>query len=119
MDFIVWLRTIFETVTAFSAAIIVIIHFLKLMPKSIKKFFIKTIPLFFIGTLDANRKEVRFFKALKIEKENEMKIQNLIQIIAPNYTDGEYLILNKTELLNLIKSSNLFIHVSKQTEESL
>lgn len=119
MDFIVWLRTIFETVTAFSAAIIVIIHFLKLMPQSIKNFFIKTIPLFFIGTLDVNGKRYRFFKALKIKKENKMQIQNLIQIIAPNYIDGEYLILNKTELLNLIESSNLFIHVSKQTEESL
>lgn len=119
MDFILWIKTIFETITAFTAAMIVIIQFLKLIPHSIKKFFIKTIPLFFIGTIDANGKRLCFFKALKINRENREQIQNLIQIIAPDYSDSEYLILNKTELLNLIESSNLFIHVSKRKECTL
>lgn len=106
------LKIIFETITAFSTAMIVIIGFFKLMPKSMKKFFFKTIPLFLKGTIDSKGKSVRFLKAIKAEKENHERLKNLISIVAPDCKSDEYLILNKEEILNLLESSKLFIHVS-------
>lgn len=112
MPFIENLKTIFETITAFSTAIIVIITLVKHIPKRIKQFFVKYIPLFFKGTTGENGKKIRFFRAVKLEKENQNKIKRMISIIAPNYETDEYFILNKEELSKMIENSKLFTRIS-------
>ena len=82
MPFIENLKTIFETITALSTATIVIITLIKHIPKRIKQFFVKSIPLFFKGTIGENGKKIRFFRAVKLEKEKQNKIKRMISIIA-------------------------------------
>ncbi len=49
MGFILTAKEISELVTSISAAIIVLIQAFKIIPKPIKNFFVKTIPVFFCG----------------------------------------------------------------------
>ena len=112
MLFVENLKTIFETITALSTATIVIITLVKHIPKKIKHFFVKSIPLFFKGTTGENGKKIRFFRAVKLEKENQNKIKRMISIIAPNYKTDEYFVLNKEELSKMIEKSKLFTHIS-------
>ena len=110
MIFLENFKTVCEVITAFSTATIVFKH----IPESMKKFFLKTIPLFFKGTSELNGKKVRFFEAVRIEKENQERLKRIIPIVAPDYKENEYLVLNKEELLNMLENSKLFIHLSKR-----
>ena len=66
MKYIEFLKLIAETVTAISAAIVVLIHLFKIIPKSIKVLFSKTIPLFIKAyAIDYNWANE---KSLKLEK---------------------------------------------------
>lgn len=104
-----FLKNLAETITAISTAVIVIITASKKLPKGIKAFFF----MFFGGIQNDEGKKLRFFKALKQNKENYERTQRIIKaIIEPNNKSEEYLVLNKDALEELIKDSKLFTHIS-------
>ena len=102
-------KLILEIITAFSTAWIVIIHLFE--KKLIKKFFTRTVPLFFCGIVTSDSKRVRGFKALKEGRKQWERTQNIIKTIAPDYKDEEMLVLNKEELFNLLYNSNVFTKI--------
>ena len=108
------IKLIAETVTAISAAIVVLIHLFRIIPKSIKLFFSKTLPLFIKGTKDTEGKHVRGFKAIRIHITNQETTQQIINAIAPEYDTEEMLILNKKEFIKIIDESKIFIHYQKR-----
>ena len=103
MNYLEIIKLIAETITAISAAIVVLIHLFKIIPKSIKLFFSKTIPLFIKGTKNIDGKYVRGFKAIHVHKSNQETMQQIIQAISPEYETEEILVLNKTAQ---VKTSN-------------
>ena len=114
MNYIEILKLIAETITAISAAFIVLIHLFNIIPKNIKCFFSKTLPLFMKGTKDTEGKHVRGFKAIRIQKTNQETTRQIINAIAPEYETEEILILNKKELMKIINDSKIFNHVQKR-----
>ena len=89
MNYLEIIKLIAETITAISAAIVVLIHLFKIIPKSIKLFFSKTIPLFIKGTKNIDGKYVRGFKAIHVHKSNQETMQQIIQAISPEYETEE------------------------------
>lgn len=114
MEYIEFIKLIAETVTAISAAIVVLIHLFKIIPKSIKVFVSKTIPLFIKGTENIEGKHVRGFKAIRIHKSNQETIQQIVNAISEKCETEEILVLNKKELLKLIDESKIFTHVQQR-----
>lgn len=114
MNYLEIIKLIAETITAISAAIVVLIHLFKIIPKSIKLFFSKTIPLFIKGTKNIDGKYVRGFKAIHVHKSNQETMQQIIQAISPKYETEEILVLNKNELLRFLDESKIFTHVQQR-----
>lgn len=114
MNYLEIIKLIAETITAISAAIVVLIHLFKIIPKSIKLFFSKTIPLFIKGTKNIDGKYVRGFKAIHVHKSNQETMQQIIQAISPEYETEEILVLNKNELLRFLDESKIFTHVQQR-----
>lgn len=114
MNYIEILKLIAETITAISAAFIVLIHLFNILPKNIKCFFSKTIPLFIKGTKNTEGKHVRGFKAIRIHKANQETTQQIINAISPEYKTEEILVLNKKELMKMIEESKIFNHFQKR-----
>lgn len=114
MKYIEFLKLIAETVTAISAAIVVLIHLFKIIPKSIKVLFSKTIPLFIKGTENIEGKHVWGFKAIRIYKSNQETIQQIVKAISPEYETEDILVLNKKELNKFFDESKLFTHVKQR-----
>lgn len=110
------IKLIAETVTTISTAFIVIYNVIKLILRSskINTFFTKTIPLFFKGTMTDDKKKVRGFKAVQIDKEYQMRFQNIIDTLAPNITSDEVLILDKVELIRVLSESSIFKKVTSR-----
>lgn len=114
MNYLEIIKLIAETITAISATIVVLIHLFKIIPKSIKLFFSKTIPLFIKGTKNIDGKYVRGFKAIHVHKSNQETMQQIIQAISPEYETEEILVLNKNELLRFLDESKIFTHVQQR-----
>lgn len=114
MNYLEIIKLIAETITAISAAIVVLIHLFKIIPKSIKLFFSKTIPLFIKGTKNKDGKYVRGFKAIHVHKSNQETMQQIIQAISPEYETEEILVLNKKELLSFLDESKVFTHIHQR-----
>lgn len=114
MNYLEIIKLIAETITAISAAIVVLIHLFKIIPKSIKLFFSKTIPLFIKGTKNIDGKYVRGFKAIHVHKSNQETMQQIIQAISPEYETEEILVLNKKELLRFLDESKVFTHIHQR-----
>ncbi len=114
MNYLEIIKLIAETITAISAAIVVLIHLFKIIPKSIKLFFSKTIPLFIKGTKNIDGKYVRGFKAIHVHKSNQETMQQIIQAISPEYETEEILVLNKKELLSFLDESKVFTHIHQR-----
>ena len=114
MNYLEIIKLIAETITASSAAIVVLIHLFKIIPKSIKLFFSKTIPLFIKGTKNIDGKYVRGFKAIHVHKSNQETMQQIIQAISPEYETEEILVLNKKELLRFLDESKVFTHIHQR-----
>ena len=114
MNYLEIIKLIAETITAISAAIVVLIHLFKIIPKSIKLFFSKTIPLFIKGTKNIDGKYVRGFKAIHVHKSNQETMQQIIQAISPEYETEEILVLNKNEVLRFLDESKIFTHVQQR-----
>lgn len=109
MEKLEFIKLILEIITSFSTACVVILH---LFEKTlIKKSFIKTLPLFFSGITTLDGKRVRGFKALRADKEQRKRTQDMIKAIAPNYKDEEVLVLNKEELFYLLYNSKIFTKI--------
>ena len=114
MNYLEIIKLIAETITAISAAIVVLIHLFKIIPKSIKLFFSKTIPLFIKGTKNIDGKYVWGFKAIHVHKSNQETMQQIIQAISPEYETEEILVLNKNEVLRFLDESKIFTHVQQR-----
>lgn len=114
MNYLEIIKLIAETITAISAAIVVLIHLFKIIPKSIKLFFSKTIPLFIKGTKNIDGKYVRGFKAIHVHRSNQETMQQIIQAISPEYETEEILVLNKKELLRFLDESKVFTHIHQR-----
>lgn len=114
MNYLEIIKLIAETITAISAAIVVLIHLFKIIPKSIKLFFSKTIPLFIKGTKNIDGKYVRGFKAIHVHKSNQETMQQIFQAISPEYETEEILVLNKKELLRFLDESKVFTHIHQR-----
>lgn len=112
MNLIANIKEIAEVVTTISAAIIVLRQAFRIIPKPVKRFFIKTIPMFFLGFTNSERKKVRFFKALKAEKEQQEQNQMILKTLSPDSASEEVLILNKSELMNFLAESKLFTKIT-------
>lgn len=112
MGFILTAKEIAELVTSISAAIIVLIQAFKIIPKPIKNFLVKTIPVFFCGVTTDTKKKVRFFKALKFRKEKQEQLKTLLNVLAHGFETEEYLVLNKSELNRVLTESKLFTKVT-------
>lgn len=112
METISVLKFIAETITAISTAFVVIFHLCKVIPQPVKNFFGKTMPLFFNGTIKSDGKKVRFFKALRINTEQQKQQKNIIQTLTSNLKTEEILVLNKTELFRFLSDSNIFTKVT-------
>lgn len=108
MDIISTIKEIAELITSISAAFIVVRQALKILPQSIKDFFVKVIPVFFCGIATENKGKVRFFKALKIKKEQQEQFKSVLKSITSEIETEEYLVLNKTELNRVLTESRLF-----------
>lgn len=109
MEILEFIKLIFEIITTFSAACVIIVHLFE--KKTVKRFFSKTLPLFFRGTTTLENKKVRGFRALKADKEQYERTQNIIKAIAPNYNDEELLVLNKEALFKILQDSNVFTKI--------
>jgi len=83
MTFLSTLKLIAETITAISAAIIVLMHLWSKAPKKIKRK-IKYILIFIFGTKDLNGKNVYFCNAVKAYKENNERQQNIMKVLSSN-----------------------------------
>lgn len=114
MNYLEIIKLIAETITAISAAIVVLIHLFKIIPKSIKLFFSKTIPLFIKETKNIDGKYVRGFKAIHVHRSNQETMQQIIQAISPEYETEEILVLNKKELLRFLDESKVFTHIHQR-----
>ena len=114
MNYLEIIKLIAETITAISAAIVVLIHLFKIIPKSIKLFFSKTIPLFIKGTKNIDGKYVRGFKAIHVHRSNQETMQQIIQAISPEYETEEILVLNIKELLRFLDESKVFTHIHQR-----
>lgn len=110
MDIIANVKVIAETITTICAAIIVLKHLVGIIPKPIKIFFSETVPVFFCG-IKTDNKKIRFFKALKVRKEQQRQFQNILKGLCPDCEREEIFILNKDELCKHIYESNLFTRV--------
>ncbi|GEM_PF-7030319 len=113
-NFFETVKLIAETITAVSAAIILFIHLLKLLPERVKSFFIKTLPVFIKGVKTDCGKKVRFFKAICIQKEQQGTFARIVSSVSPDFGTEEILVLNKDELINFIDNTKLFLHVQKR-----
>ena len=119
MIFFEILKLIAETITAISAAVIVIIHLKNKLPIAIKNFFIQTIPIFFKGFSIENDKKVRFFKALKLQKEQKQQYKDILKALKPNLSTEEVLILNKAELFEALLNSKIITKISLTKKDGL
>lgn len=105
MEVLKFMKLIFEFITTVSTACVVIVHVFEKKP--LKRFFFKILPLFFCGTLNSENKKVRGFRALKAEKEQYERTQNMIKSIISDCNYENSFILNREELLNFLQDSNI------------
>lgn len=112
MNIISAIKEVAELVTSISAAIIVLRQAFRIIPKPIKDFFVKTIPVFFCGVTTDSKKRVRFFKALKFRKEQQEQLKAMLSVLATDFETEEYLVLNKSELNRVLSESKLFTKVN-------
>ncbi len=110
------MKEIAEAVTAISAAWIVVSKAVKLLPRPIKHFFVKTLPVFFCGTINESGQRVRFLKALKEKKAQEEQQRNIIQALALDFDTEEILVFNTRELSNFLLESKVVTKVSRRKQ---
>ena len=107
------IKEIAEAITAVNTAVLLLIGIFKFLPKSVKTFFSETVPVFFKGIFDLEeKKKVRFFKAVKIKKEQKERQKNIIQVISKDFDSEEVLVVNKAEWKKFLLESNLFSTIS-------
>ena len=112
MIFLEKIKLIAEVITSTAAALILILYLIKLC-KPIKIFFKTTFPLFFRGYTNPDGKKTRFFKGLRLQREQNISI---INAIAPDFEMEDVLVLDKNALLDIISKSGAFytIHQRKK-----
>lgn len=109
MEALEFVKLIIEIIATGSTACVVICHFFEKKP--VKKFFSKTLPLFFFGIVTEDGKKLKGFKAIKENKIRLERTQNIIKTIAPDYTFNELYAINEEELLKFIHESNFFTKI--------
>ncbi|MDE6706295.1 MAG: hypothetical protein K2J81_10400 [Treponemataceae bacterium] len=114
--FIKTIKLIAETVTAISAAIIVLERLLKIIPKSIREFFTEVVPAFFCGFTTATRKKTRFFQAIKAYKDQQKQFQNIVKALAPDSDTEEIFVLNTSELIKFLSESTVFTKITRRKQ---
>jgi len=112
MEHLETIKLIAEVITSVATALIVISHLAKFL-KPAKRFFKITVPLFFKGTKNYNGKTIRFFKGLKLQRQQS---ENIVKAIAPNFEMEEVLVLNKKALLDVISNSCVFEKIQRRKE---
>ena len=104
-----------ELITSISAAIIVLERVFIIVAPVMRRVK-KPIKLFFVGIKDTNGKKVRLFKAIKVNREYQKQLKELVKVVAPDIEMKEILVLNKEELLKAIAESKIFSRVSLRKE---
>jgi hypothetical protein len=99
------LKLILEIITTAATAFVVILHLFKKYKKPVRNFFKFTLPSFFRGYTCHDDKIVRFFKGLKLQREQNAAI---IKAIAPDFKMEEVLVLDKEALFEIISKSGAF-----------
>lgn len=115
MCFIETIKVIAETVTAISAAIIVIGQALKILPKPVREFFTR-ISVFFCGFKTSTDEKTRFFRAVKAYKAQQEQWQNIVKTLAPDFGTEEIFVLNMPELRKFLSESKLFTKVTQRKQ---
>lgn len=108
-------KLIAETVTAISAAIIVLGQALKFVPKPMREFFTKTVPMFFCGVTTAAGEKLRFIRAVKAYRAQQAQFQNIVKALTDFETD-EVFVLNPSRLFTFLSESKLFTKVTRRKQ---
>ena len=103
------IKLILEIITTFSTVCVIISHFFEVNLK--KRLFSKTIPLFFKGIITSENRRIRGFKALKANKENLERTQNIIKAITNDYTEEDLFVLNKEQLFTFLQDSKVLTKI--------
>lgn len=106
MRILEFIKVIIEIITSFGTVCVVIVHIYE--KKSVQKFLKKTLPLFFCGTTTVENKKIKGFKALKNNREQFERTQNIIKAIDSEDKDEDVLVLNKEELFRILQESSVF-----------
>jgi len=112
MIYLEQIKFIAELITSIATALIVVKHLFKLC-NPIKKFFNITVPEFFKGYTNYNGKKIRFFKGLKLQREENIAIN---KALLKDVEMEDVLVLDKEKLLDIISNSDVFhtIHLRKK-----
>jgi hypothetical protein len=112
MIFLEQIKFIAEVITSIATALIIMKQLFKLC-NPIKNFFKITVPAFFIGYTDINGKRTRFFKGLRLRREQNTAI---IKAITTDVEMEDVLVLDKKALLDIISNSSVFhtVHLRKK-----
>jgi hypothetical protein len=105
MEFFKEVKFFAEIITSLATAFVVIIHLFKSCNPTIKKLFNSTIPLFIKGYTNPDGKKIRFFKGLKLQRDENRII---INAISPHFEMEEVLVLDKKALFDIISNSGAF-----------
>ena len=107
MDFIMNIKLIAEIITSVATAGIIFLNFFKHLPKPVKLFFTKTIPLFFKGFHNPNGKKDRFFKAVESYRKYNETNKNILKALLPCSKTEDILIIDKEALLDYLSKSGI------------
>jgi hypothetical protein len=104
MIFLEQLKLVVELITATVTVIILVKHLFERCRFPIKNFFKITVPLFFKGKKNLMGKTVRFFKALKLQRE---ETANILKAIAPDHELEDVLVLDTKAFFDFISKSDI------------
>lgn len=112
MKYIEIVKLIAETITAISAAIILIQKIYKSTPQNFQEFFEKIIPAFLRGGFDITTgKKVYFYKAVKKYIEQKESKKNIINALAKNMKTEEMFIIDTNTLQKFLSESNILTKI--------
>lgn len=108
MTILSYIKLVAETVTAISAAIILLIHLWGKFPSRIKNI-LKYFAIFIHGTIDYAGNKVYFFNATRFYKEHKEQQQNIVKALTAEYSFEDVLILDKQKLYSKLNETEIII----------
>lgn len=106
------IKPIVETVTA----IIVLEKMPKAIPKPMREFFTRVVPVFFCGFTTTTGEKLRFSRAVKAYKEQQEQFQNTVKALTADFETDEVFMLNPSELIRFLSESKVFTKVTRRKQ---